>query len=182
MKYNIYNAGSLFTEAEVRQRLFEEDLVNEIAEELGIADKIQFFNPISNPFNDKSKIPTAEEIYEGDMRQIEMSKNFIFNLDNPLDGGVIAELFAVIKDIRYGAKYNIVVVMSDMRIDGAGNYEAHRVPIGHNQFVIGALMQHNIPIFKTSREAIEHLLLTISESEAGIRQYKGAPELSIQYK
>lgn len=182
MKYNIYNAGSLFTEAEVNQRLLEEEIVNEIAEELGLKDKIQFFNPISNPFNDKSKIPTAEEIYDGDMLQIERSKNFIFNLDNPLDGGVIAELFAVIKDIRYGANYNVVVVMSDMRIEGAGNYEAHRVPLGHNQFVIGGILKHNIPIFKTSREAIEHLLGRIAESDRTNERLKGAPEISIYHR
>ena len=59
----IYNAGPLFTEADINQRHLEGEKLNKILND----NKIEYFlaNPIVLPF-DNTKILTSKEIFMGD--------------------------------------------------------------------------------------------------------------------
>lgn len=61
MKNKVYMAGPLFSEAEVNQRLLECKLIEGIIKDNGIDHEV--FSPINAPSNDKSKLPTAKEVF-----------------------------------------------------------------------------------------------------------------------
>lgn len=143
----IYIAGSLFTEAEINQRKKEGKEVREALPGANI------FNPIESNVNDKSKLPTSEDIFIEDYGIIKKSNYFLFNLDNESDAGVFMELGQALE----AGKRNIYPVLSDMRMPQAGEYDKEHVPFGFNQYVIGALDHYGIKIFTNSKEAIKRL-------------------------
>ena len=164
----IYIAGSLFTEAEISQRLKEAELLRtELKEKLikqGVNEEEAkekalslIFNPIENPFNDKSTKPSAESIFNGDYTVIKASTHLLFNLDNPVDTGVFVELGQALemKDKK------IYPVISDIRMATAGDYQEHHVPFGLNQYVIGGLDHYGLKIYTSSQEAIRDIVLDI---------------------
>lgn len=68
-----YMAGSLLNNAAVQQRIEERKAIEK---ELG--DKLHIYNPVENEdINDKSKAPTAEDIFLGDIGVLLASKNVI---------------------------------------------------------------------------------------------------------
>lgn len=68
-----YMAGSLLNNAAVQQRIEERKTIEK---ELG--DKLHIYNPVENEdINDKSKAPTAEDIFLGDIGVLLASKNVI---------------------------------------------------------------------------------------------------------
>lgn len=152
----IYIAGSLFTEAEQSQRMKEERYLKDQLDDAGIIAEV--FNPINNPFNDKTKKPTALSIFKGDTEQIREATHLLVNLDNPLDAGVFAELGQAYEmgDIE------VFAVLSDMRMPTAGDYEEEEVPYGYNQYIIGLLQDMSAPIYRNYKEAIEGLVEWVS--------------------
>lgn len=164
---SIYIAGSLFTEADQAQRMMEERDIRKIIDHLGLSTEV--FNPINNPFNDKSTKPTALDITLGDTQQIADSTHVLLNLDNQLDAGVFVELGQILglpfdrRDIR------VYPVISDIRMTGAGEYNAEEVPWGINTYVIGALqfiMGDDYKMYTSSSEAIVAMMKDIEEVEA----------------
>lgn len=143
----VYMAGPLFTEAEVAQRLLEARLLEEVMDELGIEHDL--FSPINAPINDKSTLPTALDIFEGDEREL-MASNVIFADLSHEDAGVMMELGMVLlnKNIK------IYPYLSDIRIATAGEYEGHYVPFGYNQFVIGGLEKYGHTIYPSFEKAL----------------------------
>lgn len=95
-KLQVYIAGSLFSEAEQVQRKVEERYLTHQLKISRIKDCVSIFNPITNPFNDKSNLPTAEEIFLGDTKAIRESGYILLNLDNQLDAGVFVELGQIV--------------------------------------------------------------------------------------
>ena len=91
-----YIAGSLFNEAEVSQRLLEGDLLREIT-----GTKIDWFNPIEQPCNEKSDLPTAMDIFKVDTEAVIESDYIVADMTNN-DTGVAMEL-----GIAYGLQYAI---------------------------------------------------------------------------
>lgn len=164
----IYIAGSLFTSGEQRERKQEGLVLREVIQEAVTKNSPSMeglkqedliggvvFNPIENPFNDKSTLPTAEAIYSGDQSAIEESNIFFFNLDNITDGGVFMELGQVIERLEKGKNIKIYPIVSDMRAGTAGEYDGVRVPWGYNQYVIGGLLKNNIKIYSDFPDALE---------------------------
>lgn len=123
-------------------------------------DGLEIFNPITNPFNDKSTLPKATDIFEGDYRVIrDLTKHFIVNLDNPLDSGVMMELGQVLQMIENGEDIEVYPVLSDIRIGTAGEYSDVNIPWGYNQYVIGALEYYGIHIYGSFDAALLGLVV-----------------------
>lgn len=150
-------AGPLFSEGEVNQRLLEYELLTKHIEQYNINDKV--FTPILAPQNDKSKLPTAVEIFEGDNEELQKAEVIFADLTNA-DPGVMMELGMVLdKDKK------IYAYLSDIRMETAGKYEGQYVPWGYNQFVIGALERYGYKIHHSFNEAFEAYLVDLEQAE-----------------
>lgn len=126
----LYVAGSLFNEAEVSQRILEGKILRDNF------PFIEIFNPIDQPFNeDKQKLPTPIEIYEGDTRAVEECDIFLADLTNE-DPGVMCELGIA---IFTGTKY-IIGINSDIRLKSANKYEIPSYSMNH--YILGAIQKH----------------------------------------
>lgn len=126
----IYIAGSLFNEAEIAQRKKEGEMLRKNF------PQAQIVNPIDQPFNkDKSSLPSPQQIYENDAREIIDSDILIADVTNE-DSGVMLAIGLAIQS----KKPMIIGVNSDMRIKTANKYE---IPTyGMNHFVLGAILKH----------------------------------------
>lgn len=143
----IYMAGPLFTEAEVNQRLLEYKMMKELIGSINLDGLV--FSPIMAPQNDKSKLPTAKDIFVGDESEL-MNSNVVFADLSGEDAGVMMELGMVLyKDIK------IYPYLTDIRMATAGEYDKEHIPWGYNQFVIGALEEYNHKIYYSFKEALE---------------------------
>ena len=164
----IYIAGSLFSEAEVTQRIKEGEMLATALQEQGLED-FKIFNPITNPFNDKSTLPTATDIFLGDYSVIrdDMS-HFFVNLDNPLDAGVMLELGQVLQMIEQGKDIKVYPILSDIRVGTAGEYNGINVPWGYNQYVIGALEHYGIHVYKSFDSALMGFVVDASNAQLEI--------------
>lgn len=132
MKNKIYMAGPLFSEAYVNQRVLEAKMIQKVIDENKTGHEV--FSPINAPINDKSKLPSAEDIFLGDTVQLLESEVIFADLTYE-DAGVMMELGMVILD----EDVKIYPYLSDIRLGTAGRYDGNRVPFGYNQFVIGGL-------------------------------------------
>lgn len=162
-----YLAGGLFNEAEVAQRLKEGKI-------LKTETSINWYNPIEAPINDKSKLPTASDVFWGDTKEVLRSSYIIADLTNN-DPGVCYELGiawavnyirALLKRNNKEAlalldKFNItdkkiVGVASDIRIKTAGKYVDYLVPYGLNQYVVGGVLDQGA-VVHTFSEAVKKI-------------------------
>jgi len=81
-----YIAGKLFKQGDIKQRLYEGELVKKELPE------IDFYNPIENDeINDKSNLPTAKDIFYGDADRVVESSVILVELDDE-DSGTIYEI------------------------------------------------------------------------------------------
>lgn len=171
-----YIAGALFKQGDINKRLEEgKDLRN-----LGM----DVYNPIEAPCNDKAKLPTAEDIYWGDTKEVLDSDVIVAEIDG-MDPGVCSELgitaawnFAynhmlklqealenkdseaalnMLKELlsKYPKK-EIIAHHTDIRRNTSHKYEGDKVPYGVNQYVVG-LIEDNGEIVHSWEEAMEKL-------------------------
>ena len=96
----IYNAGPLFTEADINQRHLEGEKFNKVLKE----NNQEYFlaNPIDLPF-DNSRILTSKEIFEGDYKHVNKANVFFFELASN-DAGTYVELGNAIEKLMSGKK------------------------------------------------------------------------------
>lgn len=165
----IYIAGSLFSQAEQKERKFEGELIRKVLSDLFKEEYGQHitpddlngsvvFNPIDSPFNDKSKNPSAEEIFLGDAEEIRKSTHIFFNLDNPTDAGVFVEFGQVVELIEAGRPIYVYPIITDMRMPTAGNYEKQHIPWGINQYVIGACDNLGLTVYTSFQQALAQMV------------------------
>ncbi len=179
MKFKGYIAGPLFNEAEVSQRLKEGEMLREKG-----CKEIEWFNPIEQPVNDKSKLVTSEEIFMADTQAVVDADFIIADITNN-DVGVAMEL-----GIAYGLQYartvleemfknssphtraqitqilekngikqkNVYAVNSDIRLDNTGNYDKIHVPYGINQYLVGGIECMNGVFVNKFEKAIPFVL------------------------
>ena len=146
----VYIGGSLFNEAEVDRRLKEEEILREKTD-------FDIFNPINSPQNEKDKnLPTSEDIFWGDTKQILSSDIILMDMSNQTDLGVATELGIVwamnyihrlaeqgktleeiLKEIP---KKKFIGNLSDIRKSTSHMYKGNRIPWGYNQFTMGAAL------------------------------------------
>ena len=161
----VYVAGSLFNEAEIAQRLKEEELLREI----GFED---IYNPINADINDKETLPTCLDIFYGDTDHILESDVVTVDITNPADSGVFCELGIIwmcnyihqlaeqgltLEQItRMMPKKKLVAVNSDIRKSTAHCYKGDEIPLGINQYMVGLVK--DIGVIKNSfSEVLEEL-------------------------
>lgn len=143
----IYMAGKLFSQADQAQRQKEYDLLVEINEELGVDYEV--YSPIHAPINDKSKLPSALDVFNGDEKEL-MESSVVFADLADEDPGVMMELgMVLLEDIR------VYAYLSDIRIGTSGEYNGIYVPFGYNQFVIGGLEKYFGKVYLSFEEALE---------------------------
>ena len=85
MKKNGYIAGALFNEGEIAQRISEGKALRERMPE------VEWYNPIEAPVNDKSKLPSAKDIFSLDTDYVLKSDYMLADLSRE-DLGVAMEL------------------------------------------------------------------------------------------
>ena len=177
---NGYILGPLFSEADIAQRKYEGSVLNK---EFG--KRVSWYNPIEAPINDKSTLPTAQDIFVGDTTEIGKADIIVADIANNDVGGamelgiafameygsrVTKELFEKQdKMIRTRAKEYfaasgfkpkmVYAVCSDIRLKTAGSYDGIYIPVGWNQYVIGCLssMGYKAKIFYSFDECVQAL-------------------------
>lgn len=142
-----YMAGKLFSQADQNQRMLEYEKLANFHIEFNIEREI--FTPMLAPINDKSTLPTALDIFNGDEKEL-MSSDVIFVDLTDGDLGVAMELGMVLRE-----NVRVYAYLSDIRIDTAGKYEGFYVPYGYNQFVIGGIEKYFGKVYGSFDEAFE---------------------------
>ena len=139
----VYLAGGLFNEAEVAQRLKEGKILRERIE------GIDLFNPIEQPFNEnKEKLPTPLDIFNGDTNAILNADVFLADITND-DPGVMVELGIALSN---GKK--IIAINSDIRLKSANKYDIPTYAIIH--YVLGAILKYGVLVY-SFEEAVKEL-------------------------
>ena len=139
----VYLAGGLFNEAEVAQRLKEGEILRDRIK------GIDLFNPIEQPFNEnKEKLPTPLDIFNGDTNAILNADIFLADITND-DPGVMVELGIALSN---GKK--IIAINSDIRLKSANKYEIPTYSINH--YVLGAILKYGILVY-SFEEAVKEL-------------------------
>ena len=139
----VYLAGGLFNEAEVAQRLKEGKILRDRIK------GIDLFNPIEQPFNEnKEKLPTPLDIFNGDTNAILNADVFLADITND-DPGVMVELGIALSN---GKK--IIAINSDIRLKSANKYEIPTYAI--NQYVLGAILKYGVLVY-SFEEAVKEL-------------------------
>ena len=146
----IYNAGPLFTEADINQRHLEGEKLNKILND----NKIEYFlaNPIDLPF-DNTKILTSKEIFMGDYMHVNKANVFFFELASG-DSGTYVELGNAIEKLMSGKQIKIYPVFNDLRLQ-RNDASGLECPIGFNSYLVGCLTANNITIYSSFDEALE---------------------------
>ena len=146
----IYNAGPLFTEADINQRHLEGEKLNKILND----NKIEYFlaNPIDLPF-DNTKILTSKEIFMGDYMHVNTANVFFFELASG-DSGTYVELGNAIEKLMSGKQIKIYPVFNDLRLQ-RNDASGLECPIGFNSYLVGCLSANNITIYRSFDEALE---------------------------
>lgn len=182
MKKHIYLAGSLFSEAEVNQRLKEGKILND-----SLSETHTYFNPIEAPINDKAKLPTSLDIFMGDTLEVLKSDVVIADLANE-DAGVMMELGiawaldnvarllegAGLTDAQkeyftnHGVKEKkVYAVLSDIRVGTAGEYNGIDIPFGYNQYVIGGIKNMGGRVYSKFSDVVDHIKVMQTEVVEG---------------
>lgn len=173
MKKHIYLAGSLFSEAEVAQRLKEGKIIKET-----FGDKYTLYNPIEAPCNDKeANLPSCIDIFTADTEEVLNSDIVIADLANQ-DPGVMMEL-GIAWGLDYAAQIletmgmsegqkeflnhcgikrkDVQAVLSDIRLSTAHLYKGEHIPYGYNQFVVGGIIEMDGKIHKSFDDLIKDM-------------------------
>lgn len=171
-----YIAGKLFKQGDIKQRLYEGELVKKELPE------IDFYNPIENDeINDKSNLPTAKDIFYGDADRVVESSVILAELDDE-DSGTIYEigichgieimreklikLKEENKDIAIDEllkllekevpRKKVYAHLSDIRLAEAHHYRGRYIPHGINQFVVGGIEEIG-RIYPSVEEAVKSM-------------------------
>ena len=146
-KEKLYLAGSLFSEAEINQRLKEGNMLESMT-------AYEVFNPITAPCNDKEKLPSSSDIFWGDTAEVLESKCIVADISNN-DVGVACELgiawacnylhylvdggYSLQDILSIMKKKHVYAHLSDIRKNTAHMYRGNYVPWGINQFLLGCI-------------------------------------------
>ena len=146
----IYNAGPLFSEAEVMQRRLEGKQLTELLETAGV--EFTLINPVDLPFDANNAVST-KDIFGVDYSHINKANVFFFELASE-DTGTMVELGNVIEKYMNGKELKIYPIFADIRL-ARNNIDGVECPKGNNSYVVGSLTYNNIPIFSSFQSAVE---------------------------
>ncbi|MBS4894017.1 MAG: nucleoside 2-deoxyribosyltransferase [Veillonella parvula] len=165
-KKKLYLAGSLFSEAEISQRIKEGNLLESLT-------NYDIYNPITAPCNDKEKLPTSKDIFWGDTNEVLKSEVVVADISNQNDLGVAMELGIAfmcnyihelasegltLKEILDVCKNKKVYAhLSDIRKSTSHRYQGNHIPWGYNQFVVGGVEEVG-DIYNNFQEVLNELI------------------------
>lgn len=181
----VYVGGALFSESEIAQRKIEGAALRQ-------NPKLQVFNPIEAPINDKAKLPSALDIFGGDTTEVLESDYILAEINNKIDEGLVAELAICwtwnwvydnlqemiatnSKDSLYQAietmleqlpKKQVVAYASDIRMATASQYSGITIPVGFNQYVVGMLQDMQTMLYNSSKEATDYITREVEHGQA----------------
>ncbi len=144
----IYISGSLFNEAEIKQRKFEGD---EIRKNF---PSIKLYNPAEQSFNtNKENMTSPISLFNKCTKQIVESDVFIADITN-FDPGVMMELGIA---IAIKTKH-IICVNSDIRLPNAYHYDIPSYSINH--YALGAILKYGklVSSFADAIKEIENII------------------------
>ena len=146
-KEKLYLAGSLFSEADINQRLKAGNMLESMT-------PYEVFNPILAPVNDKDKIPEANDLFWGDTSEILESSVVVADISNN-DVGVACEMgiawacnylhylvdggYSLQDILMIMKKKHVYAHLSDIRKNTSHMYRGNYIPWGFNQFYIGMI-------------------------------------------
>jgi Nucleoside 2-deoxyribosyltransferase len=146
----IYNAGPMFSEADIKQRKEEgkrfEEVLSKSNQEYFIA------NPIDLPF-DNTKVLTSKEIFFADYNHVSNANVFFFELATG-DTGTCVELGNAIEKLMQGKAIKMYPIFTDLRLQ-RNNISGIECPIGFNSYLVGSLTANNIETYYSFNEAFE---------------------------
>lgn len=165
-KKKLYLAGSLFSEAEVSQRIKEGNLLESLT-------NYDVYNPITAPCNNKEKLPTSKDIFWGDTSEVLKSEVVVADISNQCDLGVAMELGIAfmcnhihklasegltLEEILDECKNKKVYAhLSDIRKATSHKYQGNHIPWGYNQFVVGGVEETG-GIYNNFQEVLNELI------------------------
>lgn len=145
----IYNAGPLFSSADIKQRIYEGGLIKEV---LNNNQQPYFLaNPIELPF-DNTKLLHSSEIFLEDYKHVNLANVFFFDLANN-DTGTMVELGNAIEKLMSGKKLHIYPIFSDLRMS-RNNGDKCESCLGFNSYVVGSLTANQLEIFYSFEDAL----------------------------
>lgn len=144
-----YNAGPLFSEADIKQRKYEGQQLRLFLSSLGMDFVVA--NPVDLPF-DNTKTLKSSEIFKEDYRHIKEANVFFFELATN-DPGTMVELGNVIEKYMNGKDITIYPVICDLRLS-RNQASGTECPVGFNSYVVGCLTANHIPIYSSFEEAL----------------------------
>lgn len=146
----IYNAGPMFTEADINQRRKEGKMMQEVLDQ----NNVEYFlaNPIDLPF-DNTKPITPAEIFKTDYLHVSKANVFFFELASG-DAGTYVELGNAIEKKISGKDLKFYPVFNDLRLQRNG-IEGIECPIGFNSYLVGCLTANDITLYRSFDEAFE---------------------------
>ncbi len=144
----IYNAGPMFSEADIVQRQKEGRMFKEVLD----ANECDYFlaNPIDLPFDNTREIPPSE-IFMTDYSHVDKANVFFFDLATN-DAGTYVELGNAIEKLMSGKKLHIYPIFSDLRIQ-RNNIAGIECPVGFNSYLVGSLTANHLPLYRSFDEA-----------------------------
>ena len=150
----IYNAGPLFSEADIKQRKYEgtklEEVLSKSNHEYFIA------NPIDLPF-DNTKVLTSREIFRADYEHVNNASVFFFELATG-DTGTCVELGNAIEKLMSGKDIKVYPIFTDLRLQ-RNNVGGVECPIGFNSYLVGCLTANDIEIFTSFDDAFRQFCM-----------------------
>lgn len=149
-KKKLYIAGSLFSEAEVNQRIKEGNMIEHMT-------KYKVYNPITAPCNEKEKnLPTSEDIFYGDTNEILNSDVVIMDMSGQNDLGCATELgitwmcnylhklakegYTLEQILQAIPEKKFIGHLSDIRKSTSHMYKGNRIPWATNQYFMGCAL------------------------------------------
>lgn len=163
----LYVAGSLFNEAEVNQRVKEGNMLKHLT-------NYEVFNPITDGANDKSKLPTANDVFNADTDRLLEADVVVADISNQSDPGVFVELgityacnllHRLIKEGKslekiqeIMKKKTVLTHLSDIRKSTAHMYDGNEIPWGFNAYVIGCVYETDGKIKDNFQEVLDELV------------------------
>lgn len=155
-KIIVYIVGPLFTEGEVKQRLYEGSRIRDYLDSLNITYELH--NPIEMPLNDDVNV-TSSQIYQADYERLNQSNVVFFDLSNEDSGSCVALGIMLEKKLQ-GKDIRFYPVIHDIRLSRNGQ-SGLESSCGYNSMLIGCLKGNDIQIYSSFEQAYQQFIKDI---------------------
>lgn len=166
----IYIAGQMNNAADLAQRKFEREQIEEALEFFGVRHLYEIFNPSESGVTFKDGAPTTDEIFALDYKQMDEAEILFFDISTTDTGtmvelGIVAEMYCRGGDPRKVIPKVIFPVIEDIQVENAHKFHGYEIPQGWNSFLIGTAkaVSHNSIIYSKFSIAIDSFKAYLSD-------------------